>query len=160
MPTCPLERGLGQISNDAADGAESDLETQADLLHGIARTSGLDGTPLGKGADSLTRTFHFNCSQQSTSSSIVCCISVGNVNHVQKYGEVREKQRIASFVSTPEYCKLCDIAGEQVVVRVVHFPMTHNGSTSHRSTKYAREPEQTSGAAQRTDHLHVDVQRR
>ena len=61
---------------------------QADLLHGIARTSGLDGTPLGEGADYLIRTFHFNCSQQSTSSSILCCVSVGNVNHVQKKGDV------------------------------------------------------------------------
>ena len=53
------------------------LRLQADVFVGIARTSGLDRTPLGEGADYLIRTFHFNCSQQSTSSSILCCVSVG-----------------------------------------------------------------------------------
>ena len=157
---CPLERGRGQISNDLPDGAESDSKTSDRSTSRHCQNKWLGPNAFGRGTDSLIRTFHFNCSQQSTSSSILCCVSVGNVNHVQKYGEVQEKQRIASFVSTPEYCQLYDIAGEQVVVRVGHLPMTHNGSTSHPSTKDVREPGHTSGAAQRTDHHHVDVQRR
>ena len=133
---------------------------QADLLYGSARTSGLDRTPLGEGADYLIRTFHFNCSPHCTAHrfSVMSRWKMSTTSKTRRCLIRSEELLIPS--RPPEYCQLCDIAGEQVVVRVEHLPMTHNGSTSHRSTKDVRKPEQTSGAAQRTDHLHVDVQRR
>ena len=120
MPTCPPERALGQISNDAADGAESDSKTPSRSTLRHCQNKWLGPNALGEGADYLIQTFHFICSQKCTSSSNLCCVSVANDNHVQKYGEVQEKQRVAHFVSTPETCQLCDIADEQAVVRVEH----------------------------------------
>ena len=66
MPTCPPELAHGQISNDLLDGAESDPKTPSRCALRLARTSGLDRTPLGEGADYLIRKFHVNCSPQCT----------------------------------------------------------------------------------------------
>ena len=64
-------------------------------------------------------------------------LSVEDVNHVQNKEMSGEKRRIAYFVSSPEFCQLCDIAGEQVVVRVEHLPM-FNFSPKYKRCAKAR----------------------
>ena len=56
---------------------------QADVLYGIARTSGLDRTPLGEGADYLIRTFHFNCSPHCTAHRF-CVMSLWKMSTTSK----------------------------------------------------------------------------
>ena len=122
---------------------------RADVLYGSARTSGLDRTPLGEGADYLIRTFHFNCSPRCTAHRF-CVMSRWKISTTSKTRRCLGRSAELLISSRPQsIVSSATSPGEQVVVRVEHLPMTHNGSTSHRSTKDVREPEHTSRPAQR-----------
>ena len=54
-------------------------------------------------------------------------VSADNVNRIHNQGKnTWEKQSIAHYVSSPEYCQFCDIAGEPVVIKWKTYSDTQN----------------------------------
>ena len=74
---------------------------QADLLYGIARTSGLDRTPFGEGADYLIRTFHFNCSPVCTAHRF-CVVSRWKMSTTSKNKEMSGRSEELLISSRPQ----------------------------------------------------------